>query len=360
MAWAHTSWHDPRAVADRITTLRKEQKVRPGKGKATACAVLAAALVAGQKERHQTEQANDKMAKPLQEQIRILQSQLTAARNTTQRLHAALSDALDRAKILRSELEEGKQGSPDRRDFDSVPGSEPGFTSLAQSAEKQSLGSLYATRELESSRKIFYLENEEAVMRPLMRTETTTGRGGRVSLASTRMVPYSATQMPKIQEKYTRLAQERETEYVWRISWTGGDGVLLWEDEAQGYWGPGVYLTTDDPREPWSSTQRAAYGAGSLGPLERGDPACIETPTINHLTESLQKAACLQLMHDRRLVPQQPSPMQLIVNPGRMTPLIRGLPESLKLYAVQLQDRLWDALTPQGLHPICQKGKRMI
>ena len=52
MAWAHISWHDPKAVADKITTLMKEQKAPPGKGKATVCAVLGAALVAAPKERH--------------------------------------------------------------------------------------------------------------------------------------------------------------------------------------------------------------------------------------------------------------------------------------------------------------------
>ncbi|KFW61951.1 hypothetical protein AS28_02543, partial [Pygoscelis adeliae] len=186
-------------------------------------------------------------------------------------------------------------------------------------------------------------------MRPVIKTETTDdGQGGGAPQITTRTVPYSAAEMSKIQEKYTRLAQETETEYVWRVSLTGGDRILLSEDEAQGYWGPGVFLTTDDPRESWSLTQRAAYWAGGLDPLERGDPVCIETPTTNHLIESLQKAACLQLMHDRRLVPQQPSPMLLIANPDRMTPLIRGLPDSLKLYAVQLQDRLRDALAPRG------------
>lgn len=33
---------------------------------------------------------------------------------------------------------------------------------------------------------------------------------------------------------------------VWGISLTGGDQVLLSEDEAQGYYGPGIYFTTND------------------------------------------------------------------------------------------------------------------
>lgn len=36
-----------------------------------------------------------------------------------------------------------------------------------------------------------------------------------------------------------------------------------------------------------------------LDPLERSDLLRIETPAIDHETESVQKAACLQLMNDR-------------------------------------------------------------
>lgn len=40
--------------------------------------------------------------------------------------------------------------------------------------------------------------------------------------------------------------------------------------------------------------------------------------------------------------------MLLVADPDRMTLLIRGLPDSLKLYAIQLQDKLRDALTLQA------------
>uniref|UniRef100_A0A8C8AQ15 Uncharacterized protein n=1 Tax=Otus sunia TaxID=257818 RepID=A0A8C8AQ15_9STRI len=286
----------------------------------------------------------EQKAKLWQEQTEVLKSQLADERNTSRRLHTALLDALDREKISRSEKEGNEQQTCNRTDLGSVPDSEQGVTSLAKATARP----LYPTKDLEISREIFYPENEGANLRPLIKTETTEGQGGRAPQVTTRTTPYPATELAKIQEKYTRRSSETETEYVWRVSLTGGDRILLSEDEAQGYWGPGVFLVTDDQREPWSLTQRAAYWAGGLDPLERGDPVCIETPTINHLTESLQKAACLQLMHDRRLVPQQPSPMLLIANPDQMTPLIRGLPDSLKSHAVQLQDRLRNALAPRG------------
>uniref|UniRef100_A0A663MVR0 Uncharacterized protein n=1 Tax=Athene cunicularia TaxID=194338 RepID=A0A663MVR0_ATHCN len=310
--WAHDNWQNPEAVASYISVLAGAKGSRPGKGKSVVCAVLGAALTAAQKDKHEQlveeHKVTEQKAKLWQDQIEVLKSQLADERNTTQQLRTALLDALDREKISRP---------------------------------------LHPTKDLEISREIYYPENKGANLRPLIKTETTEGQGRRAPQVTTQTTPYPATELAKIQEKYTRRAQETETEYVWRVSLTGGDRILLSEDEAQGYWGPGVSLVTDDQRDPWLLTQRAAYWAGSLDPLARGDPVYIETPTINHLTESLQKAACLQLMHDRRLVPQQPAPMLLIANPDQMTPLIRGLPDSLKSYAVQLQNRLRIALTLQ-------------
>lgn len=59
------------------------------------CAVLGAAQVVAQKDRHLIKQTNDETVESLQEKIKTLQSQLTAEHNTTQQLQAALSDALD-------------------------------------------------------------------------------------------------------------------------------------------------------------------------------------------------------------------------------------------------------------------------
>lgn len=87
---------------------------------------------------------------------------------------------------------------------------------------------------------------------------------------------------------------------------------------------------------PWSLIHRAAYWAGGLNPIDRGDPLAI-TGTVDQLLESVHKAACLQMIHERKLVPGRESPMTLLVNPEIMTPLIRGLPESLKSTGIVLQ-----------------------
>jgi len=45
-----------------------------------------------------------------------------------------------------------------------------------------------------------------------------------------------------LKNDFGRSAKESETEYIWRVSLTGGDQILLTEKEAEEYWGPGVFL----------------------------------------------------------------------------------------------------------------------
>lgn len=80
------------------------------------------------------------------------------------------------------------------------------------------------------------------------------------------------------------------------MSFSGGDKIKLTEQEASGYWGHGVFLTTGDKRDTWSLTQYAAFWAGGINTLERGDPlAIVSTP--DQVLESAHKATCLQMIH---------------------------------------------------------------
>ncbi|KFU86710.1 hypothetical protein M959_01837, partial [Chaetura pelagica] len=153
---------------------------------------------------------------------------------------------------------------------------------------------------------------------------------------TTKETLYSATELAKLKRDYGCLPKESETEYVWYVSLTGDDQIQLSEKEASGYWSHGVFLTTGDNCAPWSLTQHAAYWAGELNPLHRGNTLAI-TGTADQLLESVHKAACLQMIHERRLNPRCESPMMLPVNPEIMIPLIRGLPESLKPTGINLQ-----------------------
>jgi len=152
-----------------------------------------------------------------------------------------------------------------------------------------------------------------------------------------------------LQEKYSRHPEESETEYVCRVSLTGGDRILLNEEEAGGYWGLGVFLTTTPGNHNYSLTMRAAYWAGGIDPHDRGEPSVIKTSGFSDLVTSVQKAACMQAMHEQDVLIR--SPVLAPIDPARLTPLIRGLPDSLKSYVANIQDRLQVACPRQGRRP---------
>lgn len=156
------------------------------------------------------------------------------------------------------------------------------------------------------------LETPIAPLRPLIKTEYTfdNSEDDLDPQMNVREIPFSATELAKLKGDFSCSPRKSETEYVWRVSLTDGDQNLLTEKEAEGYLGPEVFLTTSNNCAPWSSTQRAAYWAGGLNPLERGDPLAV-TGTVDQLVESVQKAACLQMMYDRKLQPHHESPMMM-------------------------------------------------
>lgn len=69
------------------------------------------------------------------------------------------------------------------------------------------------------------------------------------------------------------------------------------------------------------------HWAGGLDPWR--DLASMATPNTKHLTKSLPQAACLQLVHDGRPVPQQPPPNAAECTPRRGDPRTRGPPRPL-------------------------------
>ena len=86
------------------------------------------------------------------------------------------------------------------------------------------------------------------------------------------------------------------------------------------------------------NAEGSVLGRGSE-PSGRGDPLAV-TGAVDQLVGSVQKAACLQMMYGRRLESRQGSPMMVPVDPEGMTPLIRGLPDSLKPTGIQLQGKI--------------------
>lgn len=55
-------------------------------------------------------------------------------------------------------------------------------------------------------------------------------------------IPYMASELVKLKKGYSQTPKESETEYVWRVSLTGGDQILLPENDTERFWG-----AEDDP-----------------------------------------------------------------------------------------------------------------
>jgi len=198
------------------------------------------------------------------------------------------------------------------------------------------------------------LAPEPIPIRPLIKTETT-NEGGEQARTTVRTIPWSPAELAKLQEKYSRCPEESEIEYVSRVSLTRGDRILLNEEEAGGYWGPGVFLTITLGNHNYSLTMRAAYWAGGINPHDRGEPSVIKTSGFCDLVTSVQKATCILEMHERDVLIR--SPMLAPIDPARLTPLIRGLPDSLKTYVANIQDRLQVACCKQGQCPHRGQGE---
>ncbi|XP_010572417.1 PREDICTED: uncharacterized protein LOC104835879 [Haliaeetus leucocephalus] len=308
-------WFQPQSVVERIRILQKEGNVRRGKGKAIICAVLGASLAAAVEERKQKFCQADSETDSLQMVIQTLQEQLKESKQL-------LEEERNQNEILKK-----KWRNQLLREVEvEVKHSEKGIWQNYPQGDLQK-----AEETVESLPPKYPLIKTEYVYKDNSddRPQVITG------------VPFTASEFAKLRKDFAWTAKESETEYVWRVSLSGGDGILLSEKEAEGYWGPGVFLTTGDHRAPWSLTQRAAYWAGGLNPLERGDPLAI-TGTVDQLVESVQKAACLQMMYDWELKPNLDSVMMMPVDPERMNPLIWGLPDFLKPIGIQLKGKIYN------------------
>ncbi|KGL80795.1 hypothetical protein N309_06728, partial [Tinamus guttatus] len=319
--WAKNHWFQLQSVVDRIRVLQKEAKAKRRKGKAIISAVLGASLAAAVEERKQFCQA-DTVIDSLQVAVKALQEQL---KEKKQLLEEKRVQNMILKKELRNQLLKEVHTPSEVKMMH------------AEKGERE----IYPQEDLQKAKEV--VESPVPKYLLIKREYVYEDDSTDCPQIITKKVPFTATELAKLRKDFARTAKESETEYVWRVSLSGGDEILLSEKEAEGYWGPGVFLTTGDRRAPWSLTQRAAYWAGGLNPLERGDPLAI-TGTVDQLVESVQTAVCLQMMYDRELKPNQGSLMMLPVDPERMTPLIRGLPDSLKPIGIQLQGRIQNIL----------------
>ncbi|GAB0183210.1 hypothetical protein GRJ2_000786300 [Grus japonensis] len=254
--WAQGNWHNLQSVVDRMGALHKDARLRAGKGKAMICAVLGASLATAVEARDRCCAAESLTIESLQSLTRSLQGQAVG-------LKEQLKAEKDRVKHLQTALKE--QLLADTTHEEIPPRSEIGYPfNDLQAAKVEQLESL----SLQPLVKTEYIYDDEQDQSPQV---------------TTKEVPYTAVELMKLKKEFGQTPKESETEYVWRASLSGGHQILS-EREAEGYWGSGVFLTTGNHRAPWSLTQQAAYWAGGLNPLERGDPLAI-TGTADQLVE---------------------------------------------------------------------------
>ncbi|MGO1188898.1 UNVERIFIED_CONTAM: hypothetical protein M9606_23060, partial [Salmonella sp. NW993] len=175
---------------------------------------------------------------------------------------------------------------------------------VLHSAEPESWDSDFWSDSDDGVEEISDSEPQSISLRPLVKTETTVDDNDEIR-TTVRTIPLPPAELVKIQEKFSRRSGESEVEYVCRVSLKGGDRMMLSEEEVGGFWRPGVFLTT--------------------------------TPGAD-LAVAVQKAACIQAIYERDEF--RKSPMLAPIDPIRLTPLIRGLPDCLKMFVANTQDHI--------------------
>uniref|UniRef100_A0A8C3QR24 Uncharacterized protein n=1 Tax=Cyanoderma ruficeps TaxID=181631 RepID=A0A8C3QR24_9PASS len=268
--WAQNNWFNFENIVDRIYSLQHDARYKLGRNKTILCSVLGACPSAAIETRFKRV--------TLQEQ---------------------LEQKTDQIYLLQTSLAE--EQSKNLKPVDSPKEIE----------EKE----IYNIKQIYPQKELVHMQNcgEHCCsnLRPFTKTEYNyINEEDQDPHITTKEIPYTATEPAKLKKEYSCLPSESEMEYVFRISLTGGDQIQLSEQEASGYWGHGVFLTTGNTRAPWSLTQRAAHWAGGLSPLERGDPLAI-VGTSDQLLENTHKAACLQMIHERKLISGNESPILL-------------------------------------------------
>ncbi|KAK4810669.1 hypothetical protein QYF61_007469, partial [Mycteria americana] len=135
---------------------------------------------------------------------------------------------------------------------------------------------------------------------------------------------------------------------------------MLSEDEASGYWGPGVFLNLgpDPTNTPHSITSRVAYWAGGIDSMEQGEPSIIPIKSLSELSTAVTKAACIQAMHKRG---SHDVPLSATVDFAMLKPLIRGAPAILKSHSVAKRDEIKkDTEHNEGLGDNAQNAHKQV
>ena len=74
-----------------------------------------------------------------------------------------------------------------------------------------------------------------------------------------------------------------------------------------------------------------------MDPQEREEPITIWVKGLSELAVGVQKTMCVQAMYERG---QQGIPLAVPVDLSHLRPLIRGLPDALKIHVQTLRERV--------------------
>ncbi|XP_071891101.1 uncharacterized protein [Anas platyrhynchos] len=357
-------WKDEEKVVEHIEQCQASRKIGQRKGKGAICAVLGACLSCARQKAKETpapKLISDVEHTALKSEIDVLKSSLAFERETRKTLGIRVDKLLDENNKL--SIENDKLVTENDKlvsENDKLVHENNHLKQLLERVShllnkvqpcapvKQIRGVLH-NAEPESWDSDFWSDDDDGVeevsdpepqsisLRPLVKTETTVDDNDEIR-TTVRTIPWSPAELIKIQEKFSRRPGESEVEYVWRVSLEGGDRIMLSEEEAGGFWGPGVFLTTTPGDHSYSITARAAYWAGGIDPQERGEPLEIRATGYSDLAVAVQKAACIQAIYERDEF--RKSTMLSPIDPIRLTPLIRGLPDCLKMFVANTQDHI--------------------
>ena len=317
-------WKDEEKVVEHIEQCQASRKIGQRKGKGAICAVLGACLSCARQKAKETpapKLISDAEHTALKSENEILKSSLAFERETGKTLGIRVDKLLDENNKL--SIENDKLVSENDKLvhennhlkqllervshlLNKVQPCAPvkQIRGVLHNAEPESWDSDFWSDSDDGVEEISDSEPQSISLRPLVKTETTVDDNDEIR-TTVRTIPLPPAELVKIQEKFSRRSGESEVEYVCRVSLKGGDRMMLSEEEVGGFWRPGVFLTT--------------------------------TPGAD-LAVAVQKAACIQAIYERDEF--RKSPMLAPIDPIRLTPLIRGLPDCLKMFVANTQDHI--------------------
>uniref|UniRef100_A0A8B9SQR4 Uncharacterized protein n=1 Tax=Anas platyrhynchos TaxID=8839 RepID=A0A8B9SQR4_ANAPL len=317
-------WKDEEKLVEYIEQCQASRKIGQRKGKGAICAVLGACLSCARQKAKETpapKLISDAEHTALKSENEILKSSLAFERETGKTLGIRVDKLLDENNKLSIEndklvTENDKLVSENNHLKQMLERVSHLLNKVQPCAPVKQIRGVLHIAEPESWDSDFWSDSDDGVeeisdsepqlisLRPLVKTETTVDDNDEIC-TTVRTIPLPPAELVKIQEKFSRRSGESEVEYVCRVSLKGGDRMMLSEEEVGGFWRPGVFLTT--------------------------------TPGAD-LAVAVQKAACIQAIYERDEL--RKSPMLAPIDPIRLTPLIRGLPDCLKMFVANTQDHI--------------------